>query len=1235
MRWKRWLGKLHRFTGIIAAAFLMCFCADLLIGIPTWGLRLASGITGALAVMLFAVDAALTWLVRPDRIGLAHLLEKSHPELAERLVTLVQLPEGERSSAFAQMLQAETEPMLTEVDAREACPLVKERRTLLRSAAIMTGVFVGLCFLPAFSSFTERYFSAWVTPVVPFTIEGTNGYALRGGNCQVEVQIYLHDLRAEMPTSCELVCQSESGEVTGVPMTTGEAGRFVVTFDDVNQPLRCVAKAGGLESTPFAVTLVDAPVFKAAPELIVSPPAYMKNRPKPIALEDGNRGTIEIVRYSKIRVSLPLDRMPARARLRIKSLAEGADGTGEAVTVVEVQQGPDGRPQSADVVAEKVGVHRAELALDLEHGLTTTLPLGRWIVRADAAPRFTQTLRLHGATLLSSQEYRVAPGDLLKLQTAIEDNEGLGAINFEYSVNDDAPRVEKWLNAAGKKTLAINDWLPLPGTLKEGDRIRFRVHAADNRDLKKGEVQQSPTVLPPLDLAPNITIAPSDGAAWISLRVDRSVEDFLKQQAKAQGDEVRDVIEKIRQKVQSEIDQVVPMQRAIHQQTALTPAQIKQAESLRAFNREIAVDLLAAGERFGANPELAKLAEHFLDIAEHEMMKSGEALQRFTEKDRPLADAQKDLQAAHDELRQAAKKLDRLVDWNNFVTQDRLDQFQLDKLAKRQNALAERLQKLLDDQPPSDADLARQIEAIRDEQAKLAEQAAQLQDQNRLVQDSLQAMQQERAKQLAEEAANLAAEQKALREKEAASLPAEVKAKLDDLAKRQAELAGRVQPFAQKNNGPDVKPAQTAADALRKPNLDDAIAQQKEHERRLQEWLAKIPLGAAGSLREQVLGLAKRQKQIRADVVKFGRELAGLNDAMIKERLRDLVARQKEMPGAIAKLPIDAKQEAVRSVQKRAEQTARQAGDQLAVKDALSAFESMEKVEQDLDAVARLLPQTAPIDLKDPAVRAKIDQVEAFAREQQKLRAEAERLRSDAVKASAGAGKSPLAEKADKLASELMELSQKSAGPEAKAMAKESAEAVEAAKKAMAAAQDMKAKGNAEEAKKMDDDAQKQLAFAVKQLDKLTQDQPKTMPKDADKKTAEALNDASVQMKKAEKNLPAQPKDAQAAMQSAAKSLELASKQAGQQSARKLPKASRNPAASAAGAAGSGGPRSLPKDFGRDAFTGKSWGELPGELKTRMLQDLRARFGAEYAETIRQYFDSLNETTPAKRGEAK
>ena len=154
------------------------------------------------------------------------------------------------------------------------------------------------------------------------------------------------------------------------------------------------------------------------------------------------------------------------------------------------------------------------------------------------------------------------------------------------------------------------------------------------------------------------------------------------------------------------------------------------------------------------------------------------------------------------------------------------------------------------------------------------------------------------------------------------------------------------------------------------------------------------------------------------------------------------------------------------------------------------------------------------------------------------------------------------------------------------------------------------------------------MELAVKQLEKLVQDQAmKKTPGDDAAKTAESLEQSRDAMKKAESNLPKMPKDAQAAMQLAAQKLANAANQANKQASQRLPvPPSRNPAARAPHIAKGANPLAVLKNVPLDESIGKAWGQLPGELKTQMLQDFRARFGEDYAEMIRQYFDRLADT---------
>ena len=62
------------------------------------------------------------------------------------------------------------------------------------------------------------------------------------------------------------------------------------------------------------------------------------------------------------------------------------------------------------------------------------------------------------------------------------------------------------------------------------------------------------------------------------------------------------------------------------------------------------------------------------------------------------------------------------------------------------------------------------------------------------------------------------------------------------------------------------------------------------------------------------------------------------------------------------------------------------------------------------------------------------------------------------------------------------------------------------------------------------------------------------------------------------------------------------------------------------GATDSGSPDPSALDPDLKKYAGKPWGELPGELRTKVLQDLKARYGEDYARRIKLYFEQIADT---------
>src|SRR5262249_55826369 len=132
----------------------------------------------------------------------------------------------------------------------------------------------------------------------------------------------------------------------------------------------------------------------------------------------------------------------------------------------------------------------------------------------------------------------------------------------------------------------------------------------------------------------------------------------------------------------------------------------------------------------------------------------------------------------------------------------------------------------------------------------------------------------------------------------------------------------------------------------------------------------------------------------------------------------------------------------------------------------------------------------------------------------------------------------------------------------------------------------------------------------------------------ANQQTGEALQQAQGQMKQAQNKLKeGQNQNAQSSMRQAAQALQKAAQQIAQQQQPGQP----DPNSQAGkGVAGSGNPDL--SIFGKDMlqYAGKTWGELPGELRNQILQDMTAKYGDDYARIIKLYFEQIADTKEKK-----
>ena len=224
-----------------------------------------------------------------------------------------------------------------------------------------------------------------------------------------------------------------------------------------------------------------------------------------------------------------------------------------------------------------------------------------------------------------------------------------------------------------------------------------------------------------------------------------------------------------------------------------------------------------------------------------------------------------------------------------------------------------------------------------------------------------------------------------------------------------------------------------------------------------------------------------------------------------------------------------------------------------------------------------------------------------------------------------------LAKKAFALA-HLLERAAKNAppgGPGAAALA-EAAKLVHKAEMLLNEAAKKTQDGNAAEAEKLRADADKLLQQAAdKAMSAASPVSPGAEPDAAEATSGDAIREADAAMKRATEALGSKPDPtaAERAMRQATDALNRASKATGTTP----PNPAQPPPGPGGGTRPNGNTGLAPRPTA-GALTpdklddwAKAWGDLPGDVKARVVQDLKAKYGEDYARSIKLYFEQLAE----------
>jgi hypothetical protein len=689
-------------------------------------------------------------------------------------------------------------------------------------------------------------------------------------------------------------------------------------------------------------------------------------------------------------------------------------------------------------------------------------------------------------------------------------------------------------------------------------------------------------------------------------------------------------------------------------------AALSKLEALRRVNDRLARERLDQAKLDTAAKHEEDLARRAEEVAAKDPVKDPTA--------KPQADQlQREQKKLADELDQAANQSEALKKALDAAREEQAKQLgekardlakeerdlakvnrdpELDKLAKKQRAIADEADKLAKKTRPTAQ--AAQTQPLKPDDARHAAEdlkkgdaaeALKHQDQaanemQRLARDLDRAA--EQARDPKEAARQLARLQKDLQQRLADETrknngqtpPAEAMKDLESeentIAKAAQKLSVPPNDDMQKDRKEAADQASKAADAMRERDPRRANEKMEQSRQALKRLAERTP--TLQQRQQEAAAEAERLRQKQDEVARQAEEAgkqAEKGDPQADKNRADASRKQAEIADHLGKMDAPM-QEAQRD---RAREAANQARKDLADYQAKASEASQQNAKEQLKKLSEALAGKPSANQSSSAQsgspqgmpsKQQAAQASDLARQQRELRDEVRRL-TDAATRADQTPQRKLQEQTGQLAKELDRLAQQSSSsPQVQQAARKAGDAAQQAQNAMQQAQNQARQGNQGQAQQSQQQAAQALDRAGQELAQAPGNNPSSS-----QQAGKDLQRAQEQMSQAQAQLgKGQTQSAQRSMQQAAKSLQ----QVAQQMALKPGTPKRDGQPNAFGAAPGGKPEEEGPALDAKKYAGKRWGELPGALQTKIIQDLKAKYGDDYSRIIKLYFEEIADT---------
>jgi len=916
-------------------------------------------------VWILGVLVAVRFGFAPMRkkIGLlqvARWLEVRHPEIEERLSTVLEFQESE-SGVSESLLAALAKAASADAGKVDAKLEVQSARTTKRWARPAVGL--ALLLLVAFIVWPSETTRLLVRAVAPFSDLGNAGagrFAIHPGNLELIDGDKLELIASYDGTesSAELWIDFQDGKK--VPQVLSkEDGAFRYVLDPVKRGFRYHLRAGRIESDAFNITVWPMPAL-AKTRATLEFPDYTGLTKQEVALND----TLQAVVGTKVSLTGQTNTAIESAWLEIGG-ARAAEG--------QIESSSKGGRITIPWTLAKAG--SKEAVLKLKHRLGREVEALRFKIETldDEAP---------SVVLLSpsKRDLKIRPDERLSMRYEVTEDFSVAKVSVEVKANGKTTLLDQALplrvantkppRFKGAADLAVGALLAqFPGVLE----MRLRIRAEDGRPAEFG----------------GAGIGTSE---WLKIRIDRSAESIARQQLREEHDGARDEIQKAIQNAQEARDRMAWHREEIKKEEI--------GEQAKKHFEEAGEKLAKAKESL---EELSKRMEESVHASKADEVKkasellqqSRENLENSTAQDKPEQRESK-LDQARNEAEEAVKQLEAVRNEMDRQREKIEDLARMEELAQQQRELARQAEANLKKDAAAPPDWMQKQDQAKEEMRQQVQQRPDARAEAAKAQA-------EKARELAKEARELSKDQAELKDKTqkaATQSPEDQKAALQKAiaaqqekiaADAEAELAAARE---EENPAADSLPKATnaaakARDEIQKGDAEKAANSAKESSLAMKEASAKAdpsdgkapePGGEKSgkskaeqaARKESLEKLAERQEQLGEAM----ESLAKGDNAKALQQLQESRAEEaKEFAEAVAAAPQTENSGAMQESQNAAKQGSEQAQaaaqqsaqPQQAAGQHEQAAQSLQKSAESLEQAAKQLDQAAQQAAGQPA----------------------------------------------------------------------------------------------------------------------------------------------------------------------------------------------------------------------------------------------------------------------------